>query len=343
MSDETRTITGWQTASKLYRRPPGVAWLVALLVVPLLLGLIGWSAVDRSGKGAEMTLPSVDPSATLSAPDTDATVTPELNAPDLSFAPLSFTRNGNDVVLSGEVPDDAAKAALLDSLRVQFGPDVNLVDNLGLKPGVATPSAGALGSVVGAAAAGIKDFGFTLNGDTLTLTGTAPSEDVKVAVEDAARAAWPNIKLTNDIQVNAAPAAPAPGEPPAAGAPGAPVACAALQADVSALLHTPINFDTDGFGLTPGSEQVLTQVADRLKTCPDARASVTGYTDNSGNDAINVRLSANRAKAVADFLVSQGLAPGNVTSNGAGSANPIASNDTPEGKAQNRRVEITVN
>mgnify|MGYP001001528315 CR=1 FL=1 len=53
-------------------------------------------------------------------------------------------------------------------------------------------------------------------------------------------------------------------------------------------------------------------------------------------------LSENRAKAVADFLVSQGIAAGNVTSQGFGSANPVASNDTPEGKAQNRRVEIAV-
>ncbi|MGV0745267.1 channel-forming protein ArfA/OmpATb [Mycolicibacterium sp. XJ870] len=338
-SDETRTITGWQTASKFYRRPPGIGWLLALLAIPLLLGLIGWGTLDRSDNDVDMTLPSVDPSATLSAPDANA---PDANAPSLSFAPLSITRNGNDITLSGDLPDENAKAALLDSLRAQFGPDVNLVDNLSLKPGVNTPDAAALGSVFGAAAAGIPDFDFKLDGDTLTLSGTAPSEEVRAAVENAARAAWPNIGITNNIRVEAAPAAPAP--PPGAPAPGgAPGPCAVLQDDVSALLRTPINFDTDGFGLASASEQLLTQVADKLKTCPGARVSVTGFTDNSGNDAINVPLSANRAKAVADYLVSQGLAADHVTSNGVGSANPIASNDTPEGKAQNRRVEITVN
>ena len=66
-----------------------------------------------------------------------------------------------------------------------------------------------------------------------------------------------------------------------------------------------------------------------------------GYTDNTGNDAINVPLSGNRAKSVAD-LVSQGVAGNTVTSQGFGSADPIASNDTPDGRAQNRRVEIAV-
>lgn len=83
-------------------------------------------------------------------------------------------------------------------------------------------------------------------------------------------------------------------------------------------------------------------MATRIEACPDSRIVVTGFTDNSGNDAINVPLSADRAKSVADFLVSQGVAADHITSTGMGSANPIASNDTVEGRALNRRVEITV-
>ena len=115
-----------------------------------------------------------------------------------------------------------------------------------------------------------------------------------------------------------------------------------MQADITALLKTPINFQTDGFSLTPASQQQLTQIADKLKACPDPKIAVVGHTDSSGNDAINVPLSGNRAKAVGDYLVSQGVVADRVTSKGVGAAEPIAPNDTPAGKAQNRRVDITV-
>jgi peptidoglycan-binding protein ArfA len=337
-SGPTRTITGWRPATRFYRKPPGSGWLLAVIAVPLLLGLIGWSALDHPDSGAALTLPSVDPSATLNAPGANAAApTPTAAAPNLTFAPLSITRTGNDITLTGDVPDDAAKAAVLEQLRARFGPDVNLIDNLTLKPGVSTPDAAALGSVIAAGATSVPDFAFTLDGDTLTLTGTAPTDDVKAAIETAAKTAWPNLKITNNIQV------PAVHPPPPAVAPApAPGPCAALQGDVSAMLKTPISFTTDGFVLAPDSQQLLNRIADKLKTCPGARVAVTGHTDNSGTDAINVPLSANRAKSVADYLVSQGIAPGQVTSSGVGSADPIAGNDTPDGRAQNRRVEITV-
>ena len=105
---------------------------------------------------------------------------------------------------------------------------------------------------------------------------------------------------------------PASSEPGASGAQPSPSlgdggACANLQADVTGLLSTPINFDTDGFTLTEGAQQVLNPVADKLKSCSDFSVVVSGYTDNTGDDAINIPLSANRAKSVADYLVSQGV------------------------------------
>lgn len=340
-SDETRAVSGWRTASKFYRKPPGLGWLVALLAVPLLLGLIGWAGLDRSKKDVDLTLPNVNPTATLTAPTVNA---PNVNLPELSFAPLSILRSGNGFTLSGDLPDAAAKTSLLDNLRLAFGPDINLTDNLNLKAGVKAPDFSTLGSVL-KEGVDIPDFNFDLNGDTLTLTGTAPSEEVKAEVEAAAKAAWPNMKIANNIKVSAAPAAtpPAAPAPPPAPAPGpGPGQCANLQADITGLLRTPINFTTDGFSVAQASQQQLTQVADKLKACPNANVSVVGHTDNSGNDAINIPLSGNRAKSVADYLTSHGVAGNRVTSRGAGSAEPVASNDTAAGKAQNRRVEITV-
>ena len=339
-AEDTRTITGYRTASKFYRRKPGAAWWLALLAIPLLLGLIGWAGFNKPDTDVvDISLPSVNPSATLTAPNinTPDVNAPNVNLPDLNFAPLSIVRNGNGFTLNGELPSLEAKTGLLDSLRLAFGPDINLTDNLNVKAGVNAPDFAALGSIFGAAV-DIPDFNFDLNGDTLTLKGIAPSEDVKAEVEAAAKAAWPKMKIVNNIEVTAA-ATPCTGTPgPAPG--GGP--CATLQADISGVLKTPINFQTDGFSLTPASQQQLTQVADKLKACPDPKVSVVGHTDSSGNDAINIPLSNNRAKAVADYLVSQGVAGDRVTSKGVGSAEPIAPNDTPAGKAQNRRTDITV-
>ena len=331
-SEEIRTTTQWRRDSRFYRRPPGLGWLLSLLLVPLLLGAIGYAARDKSAD-VDLTAPTVDATATLTAPTVTA---PNVNVPGLSFAPLSIIRNGNDWTLSGELPDAAAKTSLLDSLRGALGAGANLVDNVNIRAGVNAPDFSGLGDLF-KAAVDIPDFNFNLEGDTVTLTGTAPSEDAKAAVEAAAKAAWPNLKIVNEIRVTAPTGAPAP-----APAPGPAAECANLQADISGLLRTPINFETDGFTLTAGTEQMLTQVANRLKACPDSRVAVNGFTDNTGNDGINIPLSGNRAKSVADFLVSQGVAGDHVTSQGMGSANPIASNDTPDGRAQNRRVEITV-
>lgn len=335
-SNETRTISGWRTASKLYRKPPGVGWLLALLAVPLLLGLLGWAALDKSKEDVDVALPSVNPSATLTMPSVSA---PNVNVPNLSLAPLSIIHSGNDYTLSGDLPDATAKASLLDALKGALGPGVNLVDNVNLKTGVTAPDFSGLGALF-KAAVDIPDFSFKLVGDTLTLTGTAPSEEVKSAVAAAATAAWPNVKISNEIQVIAPTGAATPA--PVTPAPAPVSACTTLQADISGLLQTPINFETNGFTLTPASQQMLTQIAEKLKGCPDSNATVNGYTDSSGNDAINIPLSGNRAKSVADYLVSQGVAQDHVTSKGFGSADPIAPNDTAAGMAQNRRVVIVV-
>src|SRR4051812_24593983 len=113
-SDDSPTITGYQTAWKLYRRPPGAAWLLALLAIPLLLALIGWAGLEKPDADADLALPSVNPSATLTAPSIAPDVNaPNTDAPDLTFAPLSISRNGKGFTLSGELPDVATRDGLL--------------------------------------------------------------------------------------------------------------------------------------------------------------------------------------------------------------------------------------
>lgn len=337
-SEEDRAVTGWRTESRFYRRKPGAGWLLAFLAIPLLLAVIGWGWLNgtTNSNSGQLTMPTINPSASLALPTAPSAPTGEAS-PSAAFPGMSIVRSGNDLTLTGELPDADSKKSLLESLKLVV-PGANLIDKLTVTPGVKAPDMAGLGGLF-SAVVNIPDFNLNLDGDTLTLTGTAPSETVKASAESYAKAAWPNVKIVNNIEVNAAsPSAPAP---PAPG-PGAGGACANMQADISGLLQSPINYDTNGFTLAANSQGLVAQIADKLKACPDARVAVIGFTDNTGNDAINVPLSGNRAKSVADALVSDGVAADHVSSRGEGSANPVATNDTVQGRSQNRRVEITV-
>jgi OmpA-OmpF porin, OOP family len=102
-----------------------------------------------------------------------------------------------------------------------------------------------------------------------------------------------------------------------------------------------IYFDTDSDRLKPESGAVLKQVAAGLQKNPNLKLEVDGYTDSVGDSARNSDLSKRRAQAVMSVLVSQfGIEAGRLAVNGFGAAQPIASNDTADGRAANRRVEF---
>lgn len=333
-SDEDRSSADRRAVSTFYRRRPGIGWVVALIAVPLLLALIGWGASNGSAKDVQVAVPTVNPTDTLTVPPAPPVTPIPATQAGGRFGAMSIVRTGNGFNLTGEVPDDGLKASLPDSIR-QAMPGAKIVDQLTVRPGVTAPDFGGLGGLFGVAV-DIRDFSANLVGDTVTLTGTADSAQTKADAETSAKATWPNVVVVNNIRVSSASVAPTAPAPAPSGS------CSTLQADITGLLKTPITFDTDGSTLTPASQQLVAQIADRAKACPDAKLAVTGYTDNTGGDAVNGPLSARRAKSVADGLVSDGVAAPGVTSSGAGAANPVADNGTPAGRAKNRRVEIIV-
>jgi outer membrane protein OmpA-like peptidoglycan-associated protein len=101
-------------------------------------------------------------------------------------------------------------------------------------------------------------------------------------------------------------------------------------------------FDTGKFTLKPATQISLAKVATILELYPGLKVQVEGYTDSVGGDAYNQTLSENRANAVHDFLVQNGVPAANVTSAGYGKADPVADNTTAAGRAQNRRVNLVV-
>ena len=119
-----------------------------------------------------------------------------------------------------------------------------------------------------------------------------------------------------------------------------------MAEDIAATGHIAIydiHFNTGKAAVQPESASALQNIADYLKANPDKHYFIVGHTDNEGDFDNNMALSESRAKAVMAYLVDQlGVDAGQLKAYGASSLAPIASNNTPEGKAKNRRVEIVV-
>ena len=103
-----------------------------------------------------------------------------------------------------------------------------------------------------------------------------------------------------------------------------------------------VTFDVGSAELHPDYVDEIAFIARILRDNPHSNVRVLGHTDNTGSTSYNQRLSERRAAAVTDVLVTNGVAAGRVSTFGAGYHLPVASNDTPGGRAQNRRVEIVI-
>ncbi len=103
-----------------------------------------------------------------------------------------------------------------------------------------------------------------------------------------------------------------------------------------------ILFETDSYTLTAISRRVIEDFSEFLKQNPHVRVAIYGHTDNQGDAVMNLALSENRAKAVYRYLIELGIGPGRLTFRGFGHTRPVATNDTEEGRALNRRTEFYI-
>ncbi|MGE5175551.1 MAG: OmpA family protein [Hyphomicrobiales bacterium] len=107
------------------------------------------------------------------------------------------------------------------------------------------------------------------------------------------------------------------------------------------LILEGVNFVTDSAELTHESRATLDRVAASLRDWPEVDVEVGGHTDSVADAKYNMDLSQRRAEAVRQYLIDKGVAPSRLTAKGYGETRPIATNDTPDGRARNRRVELT--
>ncbi|MGA7810984.1 OmpA family protein [Bradyrhizobium sp.] len=268
----------------------------------------------------------------------------EAIAAALKALPAGFTVAANDVkappyvfqaykdpvattlTLSGYVPDDKVRAALAAAATRKFVEKV--VDNL--KPSVGAP--------YGFAAAVVPALGALSRLSTGTLV--VSDREVKLsgdALYDAA-AAQIRAGLGKDFPQGFQFKADISVRPPSA--PVDPTVCQQLFSDI--LAKGQIRFETGSATIDPDSAGLLDRLVETALRCPSANFEIAGHTDGDGDDAFNQALSERRAQAVADFLVKAGLPADRFTAVGYGSSQPVASNDTDEGKAQNRRIDFVV-
>lgn len=102
-------------------------------------------------------------------------------------------------------------------------------------------------------------------------------------------------------------------------------------------------FDTGSSTLKPGAREKLAKISGIVLAHPGLALQIEGHTDSVGSDEFNQQLSDRRADSVRDFLIQQGVAASTIAARGFGKSQPVASNDTPEGRQRNRRVELVVN
>ena len=126
---------------------------------------------------------------------------------------------------------------------------------------------------------------------------------------------------------------------------GAADAVSSLQADLDELafdVQRDVVFNSGNATLSDGSRSTLDRVASVIKLYPDLQVEVEGHTDNVGRDSVNEKLSRERALAVKNYLVGRAVEAGRLVAVGYGPRMPIASNESPEGRKNNRRVHFNV-
>jgi len=250
----------------------------------------------------------------------------EVKAPPYIFQaykdPVAVT-----LTLTGYVPDNNVHAAIAAAAARKFFSE-KVVDNL--KASIGAPS-GFVSAVVPALGALSR-----LSTGTLVVT----DREIKLSGDAFYDAAVPQIRagLARDFpqgwQVNADISVK-----PAA-APVDSTVCQQLFSDL--LAKGKIRFESGRAGIDPDSAGLLDRLIETALRCPTANIEIAGHTDTDGEDTFNQALSEKRAQAVADYLVKAGMPASRFTATGYGSTQPVATNDTDEGKAQNRRIDFLV-
>ena len=297
------------------RRTWGANWLWLLLPLLALLGLAWWLL-----SGREQPVATTPPAPVA---QTAPTVNPRLG--------LNYHDSGY-VTYSGVVKDEAGRTSIIDIINGAFGAgnvkgDITVNPNAAAAPWLANLKA-ALENFK------IPGLSAMFDGSALNIGGLIADSDRDKVIGSLKEIFGSGLSLgtlTEDVNAKALAALDAlkPGFGP--------------KDVASALNLTVINFPTGKADLPAFNRAVLNRAAAVLKQLPAGTViEISGHTDNTGDEASNLLLSLERAEAVRAVLIEAGVLEQMLTAKGYGSTRPKASNDTAEGRYQNRRIEYTV-
>lgn len=225
------------------------------------------------------------------------------------------------VVVSGVVPDEVTRQGILTKVREVYGRE-RVVDQLGVASSSVPPNwAENVKKLVTADLRSVQRGHLKISGNAVELVGEADSTDTREKIAAHLSATLnPTYTVNNRLSVGEAP-----------------------QARIDNVLDDKIvEFESNSAVLTPVGRQVLDELVPVLKGLGGKRVQVIGHTDALGLRQPNVALSLERAAAVKYYLGANGLPPAGILTLGMGPDQPLGSNDTPEGRAKNRRIEFKV-
>jgi len=282
--------------------------------------------VNLSGMARDLGGREAIAAALKNLPEGFSVVANEIKAPPYIFQaykdPVALT-----LTLTGYVPDNNVHAAIAAAAARKFFSE-KVVDNLkasvGAPAGFANAVVPALGALsrLSTGTLVVSDREVKLSGDALY---DAAAGQIRAGLGKDFPQGW---QFKPEVSVK-----------PAA----APVDATVCQQLFSDLLgRGKIRFESGRATIDPDSAGLLDRLIETALRCPNASIEVAGHTDGDGDDGFNQVLSEKRAQSVTDYLVRAGLPAERFTAIGYGSTQPVASNDTDEGKAQNRRIDFVV-
>lgn len=225
------------------------------------------------------------------------------------------------VTVSGTVPNETTKAAVLDHLRKLYGAD-RVVDHVEVG-GVVTPANWSryVTAMIGPNLKQVSKGKVQVQGNTIDISGEVPNEAVRQQVLSSLSGAFDShYGIKQNLRIGQS----------------------KQKVLDDTLANRTVQFQSGSSILTSAGRTVLDQMATAIRKLDDPFIAIVGNTDNTGNRQSNIELSLARASAVKSYLIGKGIPAANLSVSGQGPDNPIADNSTEAGRARNRRIDFRI-